>query len=279
LIGTPPNPPPASYSLTVTVTDSASPTNQTASQAITISVSPQPIQGVTITQNNSGAAPNQTNLLVRFTQAAAVNYTGTLSLSFKPDASVTNVPATYVDPAGGFPASSQNTTSLTQNFSVNTGQSQATTQFAQGTVAGTWTVTLTSLNPGGVPSPTPSYTVQVAPGAPAITTGSVKIVFNATNTGFTVQLSGYATTRDISSAGFTFAPAGSGQLTGASVTVPFNGQDQSQWFNTNPGRSAGGTFSLAVPFTYSGDPDALGSVSVTLTNGRGQMSIPVIGTK
>jgi hypothetical protein len=227
---------------------------------------------VTITQNNSGAAPNQTNLLVQFGQAATTNYTGTLTLSFKPDASVTNVPSTYMDPAGGFPGG------LTQNFSVTQGQTQGTVQFGQGTVAGTWTVTLTSLSPGGVPSPVPSFTVQVAAAPPVITAGSVKIVFNSANTGFTVTLSGFATTRDVTSANFVFSPAGSGQLTGASMTVPFNGLDQTQWFNTDPGRSAGGTFGLALPFAYTGDPNALGSVAVTLNSSKG-VSASVTGTK
>jgi len=278
LSGTPPSPPPASYSLTVTVTDSGSPTKLTASQSITISVSPPVIQGVTITQSNSGAAPNQTNLLVQLGQPAATNYTGTLSLNFIPDPSVTNVPATYVDPAAGFPVGGQGTTGMTQNFSMNQGQTQASVQFGQGTVAGIWTVTLTALNPGGVPSPTPSFSVPIALAAPVITPGSVKIVFNSANSGFTVQLSGVATTRDVSSATFVFTPAGGGTLTGSTVTVPFSGQDQSQWFNTNAGRSAGGTFSLAVPFTYSGDPNALGSVAVTLTNSKGT-SVVLTGSK
>jgi len=236
------------------------------------------IQGVTITQSNSGAAPNQTNLLVQLGQPAATNYTGTLSLNFIPDPSVTNVPATYVDPAAGFPVGGQGTTGMTQNFSMNQGQTQASVQFGQGTVAGIWTVTLTALNPGGVPSPTPSISVPIALAAPVITPGSVKIVFNSANSGFTVQLSGVATTRDVSSATFVFTPAGGGTLTGSTVTVPFSGQDQSQWFNTNAGRSAGGTFSLAVPFTYSGDPNALGSVAVTLTNSKGT-SVVLTGSK
>ena len=275
--GTPPNPPPASYPFTVTVTDSTAPTKLSKSQTITINVSAPPISA-TITQNNSGAAPNQTNLLVQFGQAAVADYTGTLTLSFNPDVSVTNVPANYVDPSAGFPASGQSTTTLTQNFSIKTGQTQATVQFAQGTVAGTWTVTLTSLSPGGVPTPAPSFTVRIAPDVPVISTGSVRIVFNATNSGFTVQLSGFTTTREVTSATFVFSPAGSGQLTGATVTVPFNGQDQTQWFNTNAGRSAGGTFSLALPFTYSGDPSALGSVSATVNNSKGP-SATVTGTK
>lgn len=277
LTGTPPAPPPSSYSFTVTVTDSASPTKQTKSQTITINVPVQPVQGIAITQS-SGGAPNQTNLLVSFGQAAQSTYTGTLSLSFQHDPSVTNVPANYVDPAGGFPVSGSST-NLTQNFTVNQGTTQASVQFGLGTVAGTWTVTLTALNTGGasaLPSPAPTYTVSVATAAPSITAGSVRIV-SLSSSGFSVTLTGFATTRDVASGMFTFAAAAGAQLQGATVTVPFNGLDQSEWFNTAAGQSAGGTFSLTLPFGYSGDPSALGSVTVTLTNSRGQMSAAVSG--
>jgi large repetitive protein len=274
--GTPPTPPPASYTFTATVTDSTASTNQTKAQAVTINVSFQPVQSVTISQGSTSTA-NQATLSIQFGQAAAATYSGTLALSFTPDPSVTNVPAGYVDPAGGFPISGS-TTNLTQSFAVTQGQTQATTQFGLGTVAGTWTATLTGLS-GGVPSPAPTYSVSVAAAAPVITAGSVAIV-NATSSGFTVHLSGYSTTRAVTSATFVFTPASGTQLTGTTtVTVPFGGLDQSQWFATSAGLSAGGTFSMSLPFSYSGDPTALGSVSVTLTNSKGQTSAPVSGTK
>jgi hypothetical protein len=222
---------------------------------------------------------NQTTLSVTFPQAAPTAYTGTLSLSFVHDPTVTNVPANYIDPAAGFPVSGQSS-GLTQNFTINQGQTQAAIQFGLGTVAGTWTVTLTALNTSGVsvlPSPAPTYTVPIAPGAPAISTGTVKIV-NKSSSGFSIQLTGFATTRDVASATFTFSAAAGAQLQGTTVTVPFNGQDQSQWFNTTAGQNAGGTFSLLLPFGYSGDPNALGSVTVTLTNAKGQASTPANGS-
>ncbi len=261
--GTVPSPPPASYSFTVSVTDSSTPTKQTASQTISITVAVPPLQGVTITQNSTGSAPNQTNLSFSLPQTAQGTYSATLSLSFKPDPSITNLPANYVDPAAGFPASGQGTT-LTQSVSLTSGVTPSSIVFAEGTVAGTWTVTLTALTTGGVsalPSPSPSYTVPVALAAPSITVGSVKIV-NATSSGFTVQLTGFATTRDVASGTFVFAAASGAQLQGSTVTVPFNGLDQSEWFNTAAGQSAGGTFSLSLPFAFTGDPNALGTVTV-----------------
>ena len=261
LSGTPPSPPPSSYTIGVIVSDSTTPTKQTQTQTITITIPAQPVQ-VTITQTS--ISNNQTSLLVSFAQAAQSNYTGTLSLSFQHDPGVTNVPANYVDPAGGF-AASGSTTALTQNFTINQGATQASVPFALGTVAGTWTVAVTALNTGGssvLPSPAPTYPVAVPIAAPLVV-GSAQIV-GATSSGFTVQLTGIASSRSVSSATFLFTPASGAKLQGTSVTVPFNGVDQSQWFNTPASQGYGGTFSLALPFSYSGDASALGSVSVTL---------------
>jgi hypothetical protein len=254
------------FSVTVSVADSGSPTKQTASKVLTISVSSAAIQGVTVTQNTNGAAQNQANLQVGFPQPADTNYTAGLQLSFKPDPGVTNVPSNYVDPAGGFPVSGQSGTQSTSRITINQGATNASIQFAEGTVAGTWTVTLTSLQDSrGVsflPSPAPTVAV-VVPVAPPVVNGTARIV-NAGATGFSVQLAGYATSRKVSSATFTFTATPGDQLQGTTATVQFNGADQSQWFNTDPGRAAGGTFSLTVPFAYTGDPAALGSVTAIL---------------
>jgi hypothetical protein len=269
---------PGTFSVVVMAGDSSSPA-LTASQTYSLTIGVQPVQGITITQSATVSAPNQTSLLVSFGQAAPSAYTGTLSLSFQRDLSVTNVPANYVDPAGGFPVSG-GSASLVQNFTLSQGTTQSSIQFGLGTVAGTWTVMLTALTTGGasaLPSPAPTYTVLVAAAAPSITAGSVHIV-NRTSSGFSVTLTGFATTRDVASATFTFTAASGASLSGTSVTVPFNGLDQSQWFNTTGGQSAGGTFSLTVPFGYSGDSSALGSVTVTLIDARGQTSAAVSGT-
>jgi hypothetical protein len=264
------------FPFSVTVKDSAG--NTSPAQSLTIAITVQPVQGLTITQSGGASAPNQTNLLVSFGQAAQSTYTGTLSASFQPDPSVTNVPVNYIDPAGGFPVSAQST-ALTQNFTMSLGATQSSIQFGLGTVAGTWTVILTSLSTGGesaLPTSPPRCTVPVAAAAPSITAGSVQIV-NLTSSGFSVQLTGFATTRDVSSAAFVFTAAAGAQLQGTTVTVPFDGQDQSQWFDTTASLSSGGTFSLLLPFGYSGDPNALGSVAATLTNSRGQTSASVTG--
>ena len=270
-----------SYPDTITATDNSSPIKLTKSQAITIVITAPPVQSVSIAENSSSSAPNQTNLSVAFAQPAAANYSGTLTASFAPDPGVSGWPAnTPPDPAAGFP-SGLSGNSLTQNFTMGQNQTQTTAMpFALGTVAGTWTIKLTALD-GGVPSPAPTSTIQVALAAPVIMSGTVTITFNSTNTGFTVGLSGFATSRDVASSSFVFTAASGDQLTGAGtpVVVASNGADQSEWFNTSAGRGAGGVFSLSVPFTYSGNPAALASVAVTLTNAKGQTSTAVTGVQ
>ena len=61
------------------------------------------------------------------------------------------------------------------------------------------------------------------------------------------------------------------------MTVDFKGADQTQWFSTSANETTGGTFSLTIPFSYSGDPAALSTVTVTLTSSAG-VSAPVTGS-
>jgi hypothetical protein len=140
--------------------------------------------------------------------------------------------------------------------------------FQQGTVAGTITATITSVNGNTLPvSSQPTVTQAVKALAPVITTGSVKIT-NLTTTGLTVELDAYSTTRDLSSATFTFQAASGATLSGTSQTVSLTSAATS-WFSGSGGLAAGGSFHLSVPFTYSGDTSALSGVSVTLTNSVG----------
>jgi hypothetical protein len=104
---------------------------------------------------------------------------------------------------------------------------------------------------------------------PVIVPGSVKIT-NITASGFQVFLDASSTPRDLTSANFTFTAASGTQLNGTSFTVSLT-STAAPWFD--PGNatavSNGGAFSLTIPFTFSGDTSAIGSVSVTLTNSVG----------
>jgi hypothetical protein len=139
----------------------------------------------------------------------------------------------------------------------------------QGTTAGTIVVTLTRLVAGTTdvnPQPNPSLSVTVprlAPGTP----GSLTI--SNTSTGFTVQFDAYSTPRDLSNVTFTFQAASGAQLQGTSFSFPLDG---TSWFSSTQGQANGGSFSVTMPFTFSGDTSALGSVTVTLSNSVGSSS-------
>ncbi len=284
LSGAPPNPPPASYSFTVVVTDSTTPNKQTANQAIQITVQPGLPQGLTVSTNTTGVTANNANVVVMLGAAATSALTGTVQLTFKPDASVTNVPSGYDGASGvcetgtGFPSgalvSGPCNTIATVNLAA--GSTTASIQFSVGTVAGVWTATLTSLNSGAVsvlPSPAPNPGVfTVAAGAPVISGVQLQ---NVTNSGFDVKVTGVSSRRDVASGMFTFSGT---DLTGTTFTVPFSGADQT-YFTSPAGLAAGGTFAFSLHFPYSGDPNALTGVAVTLTNSKGETSASVSGGK
>jgi hypothetical protein len=163
----------------------------------------------------------------------------------------------------------------TMDFAIPAGSSTADLPqggaIQQGTTAGTITVTLTQLTADGInvlPQPNPSLSVTVPRHAPVITSGWPKIT-NQTATGFTVQFNAYSTPRDLSNVTFTFQAASGAQLQGTSFSYPLDG---TSWFSSTQGQANGGTFWVSVPFTFSGDNSALGSVTVTLSNSVGSSS-------
>ncbi|HEY3738209.1 MAG TPA: hypothetical protein VGL53_00120, partial [Bryobacteraceae bacterium] len=121
-----------------------------------------------------------------------------------------------------------------------------------------------------------SKSFVIAPGAPSITIGAVKII-NGTSTGFTVELTGFSTTREIKSATLTFTS--SQTITGGSTVTVDVSSIFNTYFSSSSGNANGGTFKLDIPFTIAGgDAGIVTAVSVTLTNSVGT-SAPVSGTR
>jgi hypothetical protein len=182
-----------------------------------------------------------------------------------------------MDPALQFAAGG-----TTLNFTVPAGVATVSPltggTIQQGTVAGNITVTLTSLTSNGVSvlPPTPvTATATIVPLPPVITANSVHIT-NLTASGFDVVLTGYSTTRDMTSATFTFTANTGTQFSGtATFTVPLTAA-YTAWYQSAQSQSFGSMFQLQVPFTLSGSTNVLQSVSVTLTNSIGT-STPVSG--
>jgi len=253
---------------TVTVVNAADVISSGAT--FTINAPAVPV-GLNLAIPTPGVVPtDQPAITVNLSTPALADYTGTIMLSFTPASGVSGWPGGTTNSQVVF-AGGTNTTTFTIAKGSKTGTVPSGGVFQQGTVAGTITATITVVNGNGLPSDSqPSVTQTVKAIAPVITTGSVHIT-GLSATGFTVELDAYSTTRDLTSANFTFQAASGTILNGATQTVSLSSSAVT-WFSSTPGIQAGGAFHLSVPFAYSGDTTALGGVSVTLANSAGTSS-------
>lgn len=241
------------FSITVTVTDS---TSTQVSKTLNATVGPQP--DLSLTGLNATPVPTTpTNVGVSLASVVAQQLTGSLQLNFR--ANVPGVPEGYRDPALQF-ASGGTTLNFTIPAGTDAGSLPQNGAIQQGTVAGDITVTMSP------PLAQPKI-VTVPRIAPVITSSSVRIT-GVTSSGFNVELTGYSTPRDLTSATFTFNAAPGSQIDGASVSMDLS-SPMSQWYGSSEGLNNGSLFHLQVPFTLDGDIRAVQSVTVTLTNSVG----------
>lgn len=245
--------------------------NQVQSNPARFTVTPRQIVVPPITLSGGGATVNpgaSGNSVVTLGSALTVPVTGTLTLTFTPNA--TGLPSNYVDPALQFVAGGR-----TLTFTIPAGQTTATLPsngaYNAGTVAGTITLAMTALSSGStnlLPSPAPATTVSVARSAPVITPGTVRIV--NTSNGFNVEVQGYSSPRDLTRANFTFSASASGRIEGESSFQVDVNSAFTTWFASSNGQSNGSRFLVTFPFTVTGgDASQVQSVTVTLTNSVG----------
>jgi hypothetical protein len=207
-----------------------------------------------------------------------VTLSGTLCLTFSGDSSVASAgnyqSQEVVFASGTTNAGCSSTLKTSLAFTVPAGSPTAvwsgnSSQFSQGTVAGTITVTMQSLadaNGNSVrPSPAPSRTISVPVSAPTVT-GNATIAVNSSANTVTVVFDGVTSKRSLTGATYTFNPGSSPAIT-SSVSFTsgtFAGSDQ-QWFTTAPSLALGGAFSLTATFSCT-SCSSLTSVQVSLTN-------------
>ncbi len=244
--------------------------NQQESNTVRFSVTPRQIVIPPISLSGGGTTINpgtSGNLTLGLQSPSPIALSGTLTLNFTPNAA--GLPTGYRDPALQFVAGG-----VTLPFTIGAGQSTATLAnngaFNAGTVAGSVTFTMTALEGDGasrLPSPAPSSTVTIARTAPVITPNSVRIVNSGT--GFSVELQGYSTPRDMQQARFTFTASPSARLEGDTTFTVDVGSAFTTWFGSTGGRDNGSRFFLSVPFTVTGDANLIQSVSVALINSAG----------
>jgi hypothetical protein len=197
--------------------------------------------------------------------------TGTLTLS-----SVSDVFAN--DPAVQFASGGR-----TINFTIaaNTRQavfSNGSTQMRlqTGTVAGTIIVTPTFATASGgidlTPATPPALSLRVPQSAPQLLSVGVAA---KTTTGFTLQVTGYATGRSITQMDFQFTTTPGENVPITKLTMNVD-STFGAWYQSTASQAYGSLFTATIPFTLAGDlvnvkntVDTVKSVSVTLTNGQG----------
>jgi hypothetical protein len=148
-------------------------------------------------------------------------------------------------------------------FTLQPGSRQVSTQIVStGTVASAMTIRLANLRIAGLPVytlPAPRQ-FRVTRSAPAITDACYLPAAGATN----VLVTGYSTTRQLTSATVTLAPASGGSERKLTIDVAGSGYD---YFSTDEAVRNGGAFTLTLPFAIEGGE--ITGASLELANASG----------
>jgi len=192
--------------------------------------------------------------------------TGKVTLTFTSDA-VNNAD----DPGTTFINTTANARTIDFTFPRNSTAASfalSKVQLKAGTVSGGIRLTISDVKVGGreVSVGNSTFDVLIPRGVPVIT--SMKIV-NRTASGFDVETIGYSTSRDITVATFQFAAASDANLETVKLQPDVAGTF-SAYYQTPTSVAVGSVFLYMQPFIVTqGDVNAVGSVTMTLTNAQG----------
>jgi hypothetical protein len=242
------------FQVSVTVKDSA---GTTASASFPVSIGLPSLPTVTLTGLSPTTGPaSQPPIQIGISSSYPVPITVNLTLTFTPVSGAD-------DPSVQF-----STGGRTAQETIAAGSTLALPALAiqTGTVAGTITVTAQLLagTQDVTPTPAPSTTLIIASLAPVIT----KVSTATAAGGFTITVVGYATSRQVTQAVLQFTPAPGTTLSAASFTIPTTSLFTT-WYGSAAAAPYGSQFTFTQPFTVSGSPQAVTSVSVTLSNSQG----------
>jgi hypothetical protein len=247
------------FNLTIQVADTA---GTTATRVHTIVVGVPALPNVSVSGLPSDVQPLQQPALdIALDAPYPVPITGTLSLAFAP------VSANPVDD----PAVQFSTGGRSATFTIPANATHASFGLGQlavqtGSVAGTITFSVVSLQAGGSSLTVPdglTRTANVAAGPPIIRT--LAVVHTAG--GIQVQMTGLSNTREMTKALVSFQAAPGTTLQTSQISVPLS-EVATGWFQSDGSKTFGGQFGLTLPFTFNGSV-SLSSVSVILSNGAG----------
>jgi hypothetical protein len=234
---------------------------------------PVPLPAYTISGPSGTAQPaTQSNIKLTLSKAYSLDLTGVLT--------ITTEGSFGSDPAVQF-AIGSTTGNRTVDFTIPAGTTSA--DFAgqgsevllqTGTVAETVTLTPTFETAGGE-AVTPASTkleFTIPSEAPVLETAQVA---NETSNSFDLVLTGYSTTRSLSSMSVTFTPATGFNIGTSQLTVDLS-LGSTAWFSSSASISFGGLFQITTPFILQGTVpkgdtliESIGSVTATVSNGTG----------
>ncbi len=255
----------ADFAFTVQARDTQ---GSTATQALTIRVGELTLSRVTIRSASlTPGAGEQPAIALELADPAPAALTGTLSLTFASDAGGATDPALQFS-QGAAPRFNIAQGSRTADFGTGGLNLQL------GTIAGTATVTA-RMTAGGVdvtPTPAPTLAIRIDRAAPVIST----MTLARTGTTLTVELTGFATSREVTSAEFQFAVRSGANVQTSNFTVPLTAPF-TQWYGGTNSVTFGSAFRLTMPFNVTGSTADITGVTVTLVNAVGR-SQPRTGT-
>ena len=235
---------------------------------------PPPLPAYTI-QGPSGNATPQTQSAVRLKLAAPypVALVGTLTLTTS--GNFVNDPAVQFSTGGRVVIFTIPANSVDANFA-----GQGPQVFLQtGTVASTIALTPVFLTQAGGVDVTPANAATLQFNVPSAAPTLLSVVpVGQTANGFVLNVTGFSTTRSLTTLTVQFTPAAGVNLQTSTVTIDVRSA-ASTWFQTTTSQGFGGLFTIAVPFTLQGTPLAgqtllqtIASVSATVANEAGTSS-------
>jgi hypothetical protein len=241
--------------LVVTVTDITG-ISTTITYSVTFAM--QPLPAVTFGPV-PGVPATGPKLVFSLASLYPLAITGTATIAFKPDGSVTDPSVVFI--------SGKNTLPFTIPVGSGSGTFAAGANFFQtGTLVGNITITL-SLQAGGLditPSPAPSLQIRIPPLAPVITS-----VTGARNGGIvTVTAQGYSDTREMVQGFFLLGIVPGSNVTPNAFTLPMS-SIFATFYSGSSSATTGGGFLLTQQFAVMGNTSQIQTVGVSLTNSIG----------
>jgi hypothetical protein len=222
---------------------------------------------------------SQVSIGLTLAQPYSILLSGTLTLGVSSAAFV-------ADPAVQFSSGGQSST-----FTIPANQTQAifangSTQIGlqTGTVAATILITPAfTTDPGGVnvtPANVPQLSLVVPQQAPQLLVGRL---VSSSSTGFSISVTGFSTTRALSTLNIQVTPVAGATFSTNQFTLDVS-QISSLWFGSAASQSFGGQFTITIPFTLSSTSSSVAatagtkiqSVTVSATNGAGTSDVVTI---